>query len=74
MYHVYKIVQTLSPSILYIEFDIWLGFLWFIYIELLVFYIELTHLAQKFKKKKKKVDRTHGAKLNSNWNPIFMLN
>ena len=29
-------------------------FLWFIYIKLLVFYIELTHLAQKLKKKKKK--------------------
>ena len=42
-------------------------FLWFIYIKLLVFYIELTHLAQKFKKKKKKLtlDEARGAKLNS---------
>ena len=41
-------------------------FLWFIYIKLLVFYIELTHLAQKFLKKKKKkltLDEARGAKL-----------
>ena len=34
--------------------SIWLGFLWFIYIGFLIFYTELTHLAQKKKKKKKK--------------------
>ena len=28
---------------------IWLGVLWFIYIELLVFYTKLTHLPQKLK-------------------------
>jgi len=31
------------------ELDILLGFLWFIYIGLLVFYIELTHMTQKLK-------------------------
>ena len=33
------------------------------YIELLIFYIELAHLAQKKKKKKLTLDKTHGAKL-----------
>ena len=32
--------------ILYIELDIWLGFLWFICIGFLVFYLELTQLSQ----------------------------
>ena len=36
----------------------------FIYFRLSVFYIELTHLAQKFKKKR--LDETRGVKLNSN--------
>ena len=40
-------------------------FLWFIYIELLVFYTKLTHLTPK-KKKKKRLDETCGIKLNSN--------
>ena len=31
-----------------------LYFLWFTYIGLLIFYTKLTHLTQKFKKKKKK--------------------
>ena len=53
----------------YIELDIWLSFLWFIYVGLLIFYMKLTHLAPK--KKKKRLDETCGAKLNSNWNPIF---
>ena len=40
----------------------------FFYIELLVFYIELTHLTHTKKKKKKKptLNETQGAKLNSN--------
>ena len=38
----------------------------FIYIELIVFYTKLTHLAQKLKKKKLRLDETYGAKLNSN--------
>ena len=46
------------------ELDILLGFLWFIYIGLLVFYTKLTHLAQKFKKLR--LDGTHVARLNSN--------
>ena len=42
----------------------------------LVFYTELVHLAQKFKKKKKKnlVGRTRGTKLNPNWDSIFTVN
>ena len=38
-------------------------FLWFFYIELFVFNIELTHLAQKLKKLI--LDETRGPKLNS---------
>ena len=39
--HKYKIIQKLC-------------FIWFTYIGLLVFYTKLTHLVQKFKKKKKR--------------------
>ena len=49
---------------LYIELDILLGFLWFIYIGLLVFYTKLTYLAQKLKKLR--LDGTRCAKLDSN--------
>ena len=39
----------------------------FIYIEFIVFYTKLTHLAQKFFfKKKKRLDGTRGAKLDFN--------
>ena len=44
----------------------------FLYIGLPVCYTELTHLAQKLKKFR--LDETYDAKLNSNWNPIFILN
>ena len=44
----------------------------FNYIGFLVFYTELTHFAQKFKEFR--LARKHGAKLNSNWNPIFTWN
>ena len=37
-----------------------------------IFYIELTHLAQKFKKIT--LNETSGAKLNSNWILIVTLN
>ena len=36
------------------------------------FYSKLTHLTQK--SKKFRLNRTHGTKLNSNSNPIFVLN
>ena len=41
-----------------------LGFWWFIYVKFLVFCIVLTHLEQKFKKKN--LNKTHDAKLESN--------
>ena len=53
MAHKYKFIQTLSFSnFIYIVRYMIRFFLWFIYIGLLVFYIELTHLTQKLKKKK----------------------
>ena len=47
----YKIIQTLFSSnfIHRVRYMIKFFFLWFIYIRLLVFYTELTYLAQKFK-------------------------
>ena len=39
-------------------------FLWFIYIELLIFYIELNSIGTK--NKKLTLDETHGIKLNFN--------
>ena len=48
--HKYKIIKKLC-------------FLWFTYIELLIFYIKLTHLAQKLKKLK--LNGTHVTKSNS---------
>ena len=44
----------------------------FIYIVLLIFYNELTHLTQKLKKFR--LNGTYDAKLNFNWNPIFTPN
>ena len=53
--------------ILYIDLDIRLCFLWFIYNRLIIFYNELTHLAPKKKKKTKKTyirwDMLHKLKL-----------
>ena len=49
--HKYKIIQNLF-------------FLWFTYIELLIFYTKLTHLAQKLEKFR--LNGTHVAKSNSN--------
>ena len=51
MAHKYKIIQTLyfSNFIYRVRYMIRF-FLWFIYISLLVFYTELTHLTQNFKK------------------------
>ena len=52
--------------ILYIDLDIRLCFLWFIYNRLIIFYNELTHLAPKKKKKKKLIlDGTCCTNLNS---------
>ena len=46
----YKIIQTLfSSNFIYRVRYMIKFFLWFIYIRLLVFYTELTYLAQKFK-------------------------
>ena len=58
--HKYKIIQTLSSSnfiyrVRHIISFFLKFFLWFIYIELLVFYTKLTHLTQK-KKKLKNLD------------------
>ena len=56
MAHRYKIIQTLfSSNFIYrvkymIRLLLLLLLLWFIYIGLLIFYTELTHLAQKKKK------------------------
>ena len=66
----YKVLDNQQIHI--VVLNIWLSFLWFIYIELLVFYSKLTYLAQKLKKLR--LDRTCTVKLNSNWNPIFTLN
>ena len=67
MAHRYKIIQTLfSSNFIYrVKYMIrlLLLLLWFIYIGLLIFYTELTHLAQK--KKKKRLNGTCGTKLNS---------
>ena len=53
----YKIIQELCLFI-------YLFFLWFTYIRLLVFYTKLTNLVQQLKKRR--LDGTHVAKLNSN--------
>ena len=52
------------PLILYIVLNIWLYFLWLIYIGILVFYTKLTHLTQKLKKLR--LDGTYDGKLSSN--------
>ena len=50
MTYKYKIIQTLfSFNFIYKVRYMIKFFLWFIYIGLLVFYLELTHLAQKLK-------------------------
>ena len=67
MAHRYKIIQTLfSSNFIYrVKYMIrlLLLLLWFIYIGLLIFYTELTHLAQKKKKKEIKWDMWHKIKL-----------
>ena len=69
MAHRYKIIQTLfSSNFIYrVKYMIrlLLLLLWFIYIGLLIFYTELTHLAQKKKRKKKEIkwDMWHKIKL-----------
>ena len=70
MAHRYKIIQTLfSSNFIYrVKYMIrllllLLLLLWFIYIGLLIFYTELTHLAPN--KKKKRLNGICGAKLNS---------
>ena len=56
MAHKYKIIQTLFSSNFIYKVRYMIFFSWFIYIRLLVFYTELTHLTQKLKKKKIKWD------------------
>ena len=66
MAHKYKIIQTLFSSNFIYRVRYMIFFSWFIYIRLLVFYTELTHLTQKLKKKKR-LNGTCGAKLKSNF-------
>ena len=60
-----KFYQRFGYIYIYIYFYMYVCILpRFIYFRLSVFYIELTHLAQKLKKKR--LDETRGVKLNSN--------